>query len=120
MFKPSNDFIKDVDFTHKRWSIARLESRPYLHVKKFRLPDDLERGYIFSKFEKDKFGNPIFFGDNIVVELNQYYSATFFTKYSDLYLIVDGALTIDRKPKDTNIPINMDKQIAYFFKNPTL
>lgn len=54
LFKSSNDFIKDVDFTHKRWSIARLEGRPYLHVKKFRLPDDLKREYIFSKFEKDK------------------------------------------------------------------
>ncbi len=119
LFKSNNDFIKDVNLVHKRWSIAKLEGRPYLHVKQFRLPNDLEKEYIISKFEKDRFGNPIFLGNNIVAKLNQYHSGIFLTKYSDIYLLTNGALTINRATKDNNIPINTQKQLSYFFKQTT-
>lgn len=110
--KANGDFIKNVKFLHKRWSVARLEKRPTIPLRKVILKKGTTKDDIrWEKIGKDKFGNPIFFGDNILVKVSKQ-STGFLSFVPVLYLIPGGARTVSKT--DSNAPDSFKEQIDYY------
>lgn len=114
LLKDTNDFIKSSDdkFT-KRTAVAKLEGKPRLHISKYMLPAGIGEDLIYEKIKKDKFGNPIFFGDNVLLYANQFRNGLLMTLKTNIYTILNGANTVDMADKRT--PNTLNGQIGYYF-----
>ncbi|MDQ7060659.1 MAG: hypothetical protein Q9M43_05805 [Sulfurimonas sp.] len=114
LLKETDDFIQSSNPRfEKRTAIARYEKRPHLNIKKYRLPDGIGEDLIYEKIKKDRFGNPLFFGDSILLEANQFRNGLFLTLKADIYIIEDGANTVSMADERTSDLQNL--QIKYYF-----
>ena len=99
----------------QRWHVANLENRPYIHIMKYNLPKDTKKEAFLKKINKDKFGNPTYFGDNVFLEIKQRRVGIMFTLLSDIYLIENGAYSVNMY--DRKAPKSIDAQIEYYFSD---
>ena len=114
LLKESGELIKSSKaLIKKRWAAAAIEGKRHLHVFDVRLPDDMDEKYILGKLKKDRFGNPVFFGDNVVLELKQSRSGWALTLHSKLFIIPGGANTVGMA--DKNAPDTIEEQVKYYF-----
>jgi len=112
--KPTKDLIKDVKFGFKRKTSS---IGVYFPIHKVKLEETgLDEEYIYSKFKKDKFGNPTFLGNNSVVRVQQVRKGWAMRMHTTLYLIMNGTTTVGI-PYDKTVPTGLFDQIDYFFPN---
>ncbi len=110
--KPTKDLIKDVKFGFKRKTSS---IGVYFPIHKVKLEETgLDEEYIYSKFKKDKFGNPTFLGNNSVVRVHQSRKGWAMRMHTTLYLIMNGTTTVGI-PYDKTVPTGLYDQIDYFF-----
>ncbi len=110
--KTSKDFIKDVKFGYKRNASSNKVRFP---ISKVKLEETgLDKEYIYSKMRKDKFGNPTFLGNSVVVRIHQERKGWAMSLYTTLYIIPNGAATAGFAFDET-YPVSLDDQIDYFF-----
>lgn len=110
--KPTKDFIKDVKFGYKRNASSNKVRFP---ISKVKLEETgLDEDYLYSKMRKDKFGNPTFLGNSVVVRIHQERKGWAMSLYTTLYIIPNGAATAGFAFDET-YPVSLDDQIDYFF-----
>lgn len=69
-FKDSSELIHTKEILNrKRWAIAGLEGRPVLPYVGVRLPESITKEMVEEKAGKDRFGNPVFIGQNSLAAL---------------------------------------------------
>lgn len=110
--KPTKDLIKDVKFGFKR---KKSSNGVYFPIYKVNLEETgIDKEYIYSKMKKDKFGNPIFLGNSVIVRIHQERKGWAMRLYTTLYIIPNGVTTTGFSFNEI-YPVSLDDQIDYFF-----
>lgn len=110
--------IKSNDISYfKRWSMATIEKRPKLIFTGIIIPESLEKEKILDTLQKDRFGNPIAWGDNAFITIRDKRSGWALSLTRTMVIIGNGAETVNMS--DKNSPKGYVDQIRYYFKGQT-
>lgn len=106
--------IKTDDISYfKRWAMATLEKRPTLYFTGIILPEGVNTEMALATMKKDRFGNPIVWGNNTFITIRERRSGWALSMKRTMILLDNGADTVDLA--DQNIPIEYSDQIRYYF-----
>lgn len=106
--------IKTNDVSYfKRWSMATIEGRPKIIFTGIIIPEGIEQEEIIKMLKKDKFGNPIAWGNNTFIKIQDRRAGLLLSLTSTMVLIGNGADTVDLA--DKNAPTDYVDQIRYYF-----
>lgn len=112
--KAKEILLQTDDIAHsKRWSVAQFDKRPFLIFKGIQLPDSITTEQILSTTIKDKFDNPIVWGDNTFIDIQERRTGWTLSLQKTIIVIVDGAETINMS--DNKSPKSIPDQVQYYF-----
>lgn len=115
---PKKLLIKSDDISYfKRWAMADIEKRPKISLSGIILPEGVEAEEVMKSLQKDRFGNPVAWGNNTFITIRERRSGWLLSLKRTMILIGDGAATVDMA--DKNAPIDYIDQIRYYFPKQT-
>jgi len=110
--------IKTNDVSYfKRWSMATIEGRPKIIFSGIIVPEGVEEKELLKSFKKDKFGNPVAWGNNAFIRIKEQRAGLLLSLTRTIILIGNGADTVDIA--DKSAPVDFVDQIRYYFPNQT-
>lgn len=110
--------IKSDDISYfKRWTMAALEKRPTLYFTGIRIPEGVDKEMALATVKKDRFGNPIAWGNNTFISIREQRTGWALSMKRTMILLDNGADTVDLA--DQNAPIEYSDQIRYYFPEQT-
>ena len=111
--------IKSDDLSYfKRWSIAQVEKRATLIFTGIQLPEGVDEKTALSTMKKDRFGNPVAWGNNTVIRIKEHRGGLFLTRLDHIIILIgNGADTVNLS--DPNAPMEYTDQIRYYFPEQT-
>lgn len=112
--------IKTDDVSYfKRWSMAAIERRPKIIFTGIIIPEGVEKEEVIKMFKKDKFGNPIAWGNNTFIKIQDRRAGWLLSLTRTMVLIGNGADTVVDLA-DNNAPTtDYIDQIRYYFPQQT-
>lgn len=110
--------IKTDDVSYfKRWSMAAIERRPKIIFTGIIIPEGVEKEEVIKMLKKDKFGNPIAWGNNTFIKIRDRRAGWLLSLTRTMIVIGNGADTVDLA--DKNAPSDYVDQIRYYFPQQT-
>ena len=107
--------IKTDDISYfKRWATANMERKPTLWFTGIILPDGVDQEVALATVKKDRFGNPVAWGNNTFITIRERRGGLFLTEMKRTMIVIgDGADAVNLA--DSNAPIDFIEQIYFYF-----